>query len=454
MSDPAHTRVLTEARRAPEVLGLLAVCGALAVLVNYKPIYALGLALVILGLGVYTASPFVVVAAAIPGTLLVSRIGGSTNDSNLSVSDLLLLVSTCAALPYMRLRESPALRKILGAMTIYEGTLLLTVALNPYRANVIEWVHEMFLFGGSLIVGFAVARHGHARRALATFVGGSLLIAAATCVVAVATHFRPVFLAGGLNKNFIGTMLMFAFLVVLANPDWVGWTGRWRVPAMILLLLGILGAQSRQAMIGCAVAVVVVSLCGGGSGRRSRIVILGLIPIAIGATLSIVSEFSSSNHLNSVYVRLSAYSQSLQVWHISPWLGVGLRWWYTARFPNSFQPPNAEFEMLTSAGMIGLAAFLYLQGRTLLELWLLPRRFAVLAFTAVLVRLVEGQFDIFWVTASSAIPLLLAGLALGEHSRSPTMRAVASSGFPPDEFRPESSTVSHFPRTYEISPLA
>ena len=34
-----------------------------------------------------------------------------------------------------------------------------------------------------------------------------------------------------------------------------------------------------------------------------------------------------------------------------PVFGAGLRWWYTDRFPVRFQPPNAEIEVLTSAGV-------------------------------------------------------------------------------------------------------
>jgi hypothetical protein len=75
-------------------------------------------------------------------------------------------------------------------------------------------------------------------------------------------------------------------------------------------------------------------------------------------------------------------------------------------------------EMLSSAGIVGLAAFLFLFGRSLVVLWKVPARFGTLAFTAVLMRFVEGQFDIFWVTATSAIPWILAGIALGAMARS------------------------------------
>jgi hypothetical protein len=74
--------------------------------------------------------------------------------------------------------------------------------------------------------------------------------------------------------------------------------------------------------------------------------------------------------------------------------------------------------MLSSAGIVGLAAILLLFGRSLVLLWRVPAAFGTLAFTAVLMRFAEGQLDIFWVTATSAIPWILAGISLGAMARS------------------------------------
>jgi O-antigen ligase len=170
--------------------------------------------------------------------------------------------------------------------------------------------------------------------------------------------------------------------------------------------------------------------------RRSKMLIVVTIPLVIFAYVTISREFASSNRFNSVHQRQAWFQQAIQVWHTSPWLGVGLRWWYTARFPFSFQPPNGELEMLSSAGIIGLAAFLLLFGRSLMLLWSLPIRFGTLAFTALLMRFVEGQFDIFWVSATGAIPWIMVGLSLGAlalwnsqentHEELPTRMAYAS----------------------------
>jgi hypothetical protein len=404
--------------KAVTATGVLVFSSLLAVLAAVNTKLALVAGIGVLAVGLYAIAPLVVIAFAIPATFLVVRLG--TASSNLSISDFVLFVATFAALPFLRLRTSPTMKRLLGLLVVYQAALLLTVVNNPYRADAIEWFHEMFLVGGSLVVGWVVARQGYARAALTAYLAVASVVALWTCGAAVHNHFQPVSLPLGMQKNFIGVMLMFAVFVAFLNPDWVGWTGRWHRVAMYLSVVGILAAQSRQAMIGCALGLVVAAVRTrriSNVSRRSKILLAGTVPLVIIAYVTISSEFSSHNQFNSVHQRQAWFQQSIQVWHTSPWLGVGLRWWYTARFPFSFQPPNGEMEMLSSAGIIGLAAFLFLFGRSLVLLWNVPIRFGTMAFTAVLMRFVEGQFDIFWVTAVSSIPWILAGLALGAMAR-------------------------------------
>jgi hypothetical protein len=79
-----------------------------------------------------------------------------------------------------------------------------------------------------------------------------------------------------------------------------------------------------------------------------------------------------------------------------------------------FQPPNAEMEVLTTAGLLGLLAFFALMVGSLVVLWRIPPLYGTLAFTVVLARFVQSQFDLFWVTAQVSIPFLVAGLCLGQ----------------------------------------
>ncbi|MDA8290212.1 MAG: O-antigen ligase domain-containing protein, partial [Actinomycetota bacterium] len=129
--------------------------------------------------------------------------------------------------------------------------------------------------------------------------------------------------------------------------------------------------------------------------------------------IKVKDQLTSKNQFNSAHQRLAWYHDSLSVFHVSPWLGVGLRWWYTNRFPFQFQPPNAELEMLTSGGIVGLVAMFVLYGGGLERLRRLDWEFGTLAFAALLMRVTQAQFDIFWVTGQSSLPFMIVGVALG-----------------------------------------
>jgi hypothetical protein len=50
----------------------------------------------------------------------------------------------------------------------------------------------------------------------------------------------------------------------------------------------------------------------------------------------------------------------------------------------------------------------------LVILWRVEPLYGTLAFTVMLGRFVQSQFDLFWVTAQVSIPFLIAGLCLGQ----------------------------------------
>jgi hypothetical protein len=348
---------------------------------------------------------------SIPCTLLVLRAGGG---SGLSVSDLVLFLGTLCALTVFPLREAPEVRKLLSILAFYEATTLLTVIDNPYRADIIEWVHEAFLVGGSLIVGWVIGRSGKAKPAITTFVILSVALALWAGGETLTTHLKAANLPLGLQKNFIGDMLSFTALLLYARPAWLGWRGRiWHRVALILCLLGILAAQSKQAIISLVVGVVFMYFRNRGLARRSKAIFIALVPMAIIAYSIVSDEISSHNKFNSVYTRLSVYTANLKVWDLSPLVGVGLRWWYQARFVGSIQPPNAEMEMLTSAGIVGLIGFFVLFAGSVSVLRKVPRHLGTLALAVVVMRFVQGQLDIFWVAAQGSLPWMLAGVILG-----------------------------------------
>ena len=120
---------------------------------------------------------------------------------------------------------------------------------------------------------------------------------------------------------------------------------------------------------------------------------------------------------NSFAIRTASYAQTLQIWHTSPLFGVGERYWYTGHFPGTFQPPNAEIGMLATGGVVGLAGFLVLIVGSLWMLWRLPSAMGSFALAVMVAHVVEGQFDIFWVTGTGSAPWIILGMAFAVSRR-------------------------------------
>ncbi len=389
------------------------VVGGLGYLAGRDANMALLAAVAIGAVGLIAFDPLIFPVLTFPAMLLLSRTGSG---GGLSLSDLVLFVGTLCALLQLRTDESPELRSLLWIVAFYQACLIPVLVYNPYQANVVEWIHETFLVGGSLVVGYVVARAGRARTGMSLYLLGCVFLSGWACLHAITTHFQPVYLPT-FQKNALGDLLSLGAIVAYARPAWLGWSPRASNGAVVVLAVGILAAQSKQAMIGLAVGVLLVLLRSRGIGRRSRIVLLSMIPLIVIAYVVTANQLASGNKFNAAHQRLQWYSDSLTIWESSKWLGVGLRWWYTTRFSVQFQPPNAEFEMLTSGGVVGLAAFLIAAFAALWLLWRVDPRYGVLAVAVISARLVQGQLDLFWVASQSSLPWLIVGAALGAQSR-------------------------------------
>jgi hypothetical protein len=271
---------------------------------------------------------------------------------------------------------------------------------------------------GSMIVGFVIGRDGYARLALSMYAIISVAIAVMATIVAVQQNFGPVYL-GMLHKNAIGGILMVGGLIVFANPPWLGWRPVWAYSAFVLCGLGMLAAQSRQALIGLLVGVIIIGMRPRHhNGKRSRWIWFLLIPVAYFVWGEVSAQLSSGDQFNSASQRLIWYQQSIDVWLASPIFGVGQRWW-VAGFDGvaGFQPPNAELEVLSSFGILGLIGFLTMFGASMWLTARMPPVYGTMAFAIITARLVQCQFDLYWVAGQSSILWIVAGIAYGVRER-------------------------------------
>lgn len=397
---------------------VLAIVFALAVgaIVPDRPIIAFAAVGLVLALGVTVADPAAVPLLTMPVLLVAARVGGSGID--LSASDAALGIATVVALVFTPRPFSPALRNLLWLSAIYQFTTLFTVVANPDVSGMVEWVHAWMLVAGALVVGWTAGRSGHGAAGLSLILLASLVIAASTIAQGVQQYlvgnFSPVYPSWpyGMHKNLAGAVLAFAAVVAYARPVWMRWRKGWALAVFAVLVVALAFTQSRQAMVGLAVALVVIAVRGDANRRRSKAIVALVIPALAVVATTVRDQIASGNIHNSAFARLTWLQETVSYWAQSPWFGHGLRYWYRPGEP-AFQPPNAEMEVLAAAGVVGLAGFLVLMIGTLVVLWKVDPSFGTLAFTMHLTRFVAGQLDIYWVTVQSSVPLVVVGICLG-----------------------------------------
>lgn len=420
---PEFIRALLASGALLSSIGLLA---ALGLVTGAFPLIGLAAAGVILIIGTSFVNLAALPVLSFAVIIIVQRVGGDSGI--LSLSDLMLFGAAFPAiLLLLPSRTDVHLRRILWMSLIYQAALLFTVIANPYTSNAVEWVHELLLVSGAIVVGYAAGISGNGRLALKLLMISCLVIAGLTLLTGVTQiaggNWGPVYVEWPyyMHKNYIGCVLAFAAVVAYAQPDILGWRKSGFSAFFLIMLLGVLAAQSKQALVSIIVGVLVIILrpIPGSDGqpprKRSKAILLPLVPVAIFVYSVTKGQLTSDNQFNAANQRLTWYSDAWQIFSSSPWFGVGLRYWYTGNYP-AFQPPNAEFEMLASAGIVGLAGFLIMFAGILWTLWKLPAAVGTLPFALVLMRFAQGQLDLFWVAVQVSVPFAVAGLLMG-HSQ-------------------------------------
>lgn len=393
---------------------LLAV--AIGRLVPTQPGYGVVAALLVLTIGIAAFEPAIIPLLTMPMLLWGGRIGGGAVD--LSVSDAVLFVATLAAITFTPRPFSPALRSLLWLSALYQFATLFTVIANPFTANAVEWVHAWMLVSGALIVGWTVGRSGHARAGLTLFLLAALVLAGAALTQGALQYaqgnFAPLFPSWPfqMHKNYAGTLFGFAAAVAYARPDWMGWSRRWALGAFWLLSAALLITQSRQAIMGLGAAVLLIALRKGQYRERSKLIVLTLVPALAFVGTLVRDEIEEGSQHSPVFQRLTWFEETIDFWRESPWVGHGLRFWYSGD-GLLFQPPNAELEVLASTGVVGLAAFAALMIGSMIVLWRLDPVFGTMAVAVLGSRLVQSQFDLFWASAQASIPFAIVGVCLG-----------------------------------------
>lgn len=376
---------------------------------------AAALAALMIGVIFTWSQPMAIALMATPALLVTERLG--IGASGLTVSDAALAAGFGSVVLLGRGGFSPPMRAMLWLNAAYQFASLFTVIVNPFPQNTIEWFHAWLLISGALVMGWGLGRAGFARTAFILILGATGVVAAGTFTTAVTQFasgdFGAVYPAWpwAMHKNFAGGALAFGAFLAYVNPEWAAVSRRWSVPLFWTFLGCLALTQSRQAAIGLILVLLVHTLRRGLSGHGVLIALLA-IPGAVLVVQSVIEQIESQNRFNSVYQRLDWIREVYALWKHEPLFGHGLRYWYVHPTAN-FQPPQAELEVIASSGLVGLLGFAGMWLGILIVLWRVSPAFGMLAFGSVVARIIQAQFDLFWVSAQVSIPFFIAGVCLG-----------------------------------------
>ncbi|WP_277209471.1 O-antigen ligase family protein [Isoptericola croceus] len=396
---------------------LVVIVGSVSYLIVQEVALGVVAAVAVVVIGVTAYDPTIVPVVAMPTLIIAERVGGEPLD--MTLSDVVLFAMFWLVLVFTPRPFTPALRSMLWLSAFYQLTILFTVIATPFPQNAAEWFHAWLLVGGALVVGWGVGRSGRAT------LGLTLLSLLAGVIALNACLLGALQLVGGdtgavyptwpfaLHKNLAGPIFMSVALLAFLRQPWLRWPTWYRIPLFYLLVLGMLAVQSRQAIVGLGIGLMVLAFRPG-HGRRigPRLILLTTAPAAVFVAGRVQEDLSGADRFSSTAFRAVGIEGGMDVWRDNPWFGAGMRWWTVGPTPG-FQPPNAFAEVLSSVGVVGLLGFATLLVGTLVVAWRMNPRYGTLAVALLASRLVASQFDQFWVSILVSLPFLLVGVCLG-----------------------------------------
>jgi O-antigen ligase len=147
--------------------------------------------------------------------------------------------------------------------------------------------------------------------------------------------------------------------------------------------------------------------------RKSKLLMLAAVPVVVALYFSFSIAARNNPQFNSVSARVDQISAAIHVWHLSPILGEGMRFYNLPQFILVTAPPNVFIDNLASTGIIGSLAFVFMVCVTVRTMFRLPYALGTLGLVILVFHYVDGLFDIFWIGASTIAPFIIAGISLG-----------------------------------------
>jgi hypothetical protein len=364
----------------------------------------------------------------VAGVYAVQRLG-TTHASpgtagGISYSDALTAAASVLALPALAsTTELRRLRAATGGVAVYLALLVPGLIASPSNRVFLEWTHRLVIVAGALVVGAWLVREHVERLALRMFAVVSVVVAIIAVYDSATNGFNPAFPIG-LHKNFVGALFGGALVLLLAAPESVHVALALRFLAVTVIGLGLVASQSRGAELAAAAGVLIAFAL----NRTMHTARVKAFAVAVGVALAVVAGLSIRDQFNlgkadlsnsSAGVRVNVEKVTRDIWHTSPMVGVGLKYYNSGNFGRfAVAPTNVIDNELAESGVIGLIGFVVFQVGVFAAG--ISRRGTPLVAAAVGMvgaQLLHGMVDIYWSGGVVTLPFLVLGIAL---SGSPT----------------------------------
>jgi hypothetical protein len=412
-------------RRFSQVPGLIAVL-VLAVSTAYAFDRSLALGIVLACL------PFVPLLLAHPriaavlgvAVLPISADVLSGAPVRLSLPDLILAIAFLGTLTVASRHDWLALRPMLPFVAVYAVVLAVAVAAHSDTAAVVNGVQRLQIVLVPLVVGALCLQLRGLQRALSCYI-------VVACVVGLAfsADLLPTSLA--FQKNPVGQFLVGALLVILGTQG-----PRWRWLAVPPLGYGLFQTESRGALLGLVLGILVLLVANIGTRRVRTALILLPVIVVLGVTYASLpddvqqrtSTLTAGDRANgggaqyTIRIRGAFQRDAITLIREHPGTGVGIGHYLSGdlfRGTLTADPHNVLLLEAAEGGLPMLAAFGVLILGTCVVLWR-RRRDSPLAVVALAVQVStvgHGCVDIYWVRGTPVLAWLLVGAALADAQR-------------------------------------
>ncbi|WP_139977452.1 O-antigen ligase family protein [Nocardioides litoris] len=336
-------------------------------------------------------------------------------------SDALFLLGLGGVVLGMLGGEDHRLRRlgpVMPYVAAYFALLLVAWVNLPSVQGVATIVQRFELVAAAIVVGGFLAAMGKLQLVLTSYVLAATLLAAVAVVAGLVNGGIAEELLG-VQKNPAGQAIANALLIVMFNRK-----TPFRAPVAAVLVLGLVAAQSRGALLATVVALALAVVLSS-SSRRLRAI--AVIPIVVGVAYAAFSALPSSSRDRLVttdasgdvanQIRQSYADDAVVKIKSAPILGTGVGLYVAGEAIDqtlTLDPHNVVLLEAAEGGVVLLTGFTLL---TLGSAWVLIRRrhkhpVVLVALTVQVSIILHGTVDVYWVRGTPVLGWILVGAAL------------------------------------------